>query len=138
MVATAATQGVYSRVNTRKLTADTGVKIFPRVSLKLDMEEPVRTPSVLTTASFAVKPPISAVAARQSPNPNGIKRGAISFPIMASRLSPESVTTLNRVSNVCKNQISSVATKIIVKARCTKSFALSHIKSSTLLAEGNR
>ncbi len=102
------------------------------------MEEPVSTPSVLTTASFAVKPPISAVAARQSPNPSGIKSGAISLPIMASRLCPESVTTLKRISKVCKNQITSVATKITVNARCTKSFALSHIKSSTLFAEGKR
>lgn len=44
------------------------------------------TEKVLTTASFAESPAITADAARQSPKPRGAKMGAASFPIRASRL----------------------------------------------------
>ena len=41
-------------------------------------------------------------------------------------------------SKVCKNQITSVAMKITVKARCRKSFALSQSRCPTFLAPGIR
>ena len=76
---------------------------------------PSSTCSVLTTDSLAIKPEIS-----------------------ASRLSALSVTTLSRVSKLCRNQMTTVARKITVKARCKKSLAFSHSSSPTLLAEGIR
>ena len=93
---------------------------------------------MLTTASFAVNPVISAVETLQSENPSGAKTGAIHLPTNASRLLPLSATTFNLVSNVCKNQIMIVATKITVNALWIKSFALSHINWNTLFAEGKR
>ena len=47
---------------------------------------PVRTASVLTTASLAVKPVISAVETRQSLKPRGMNIGAIKRPMSASML----------------------------------------------------
>lgn len=83
------------------------------------------TARVLTTASLAVNPVISAVEIRQSLKPKGMNTGAIKRPISASILWALESTTLNRVSKVCKNQMAKVARKITVKARTTKSFALS-------------
>ncbi len=56
--AIAATQGVYSNVNARKLAADRGVKSPPSTVPKSATLEPVSTASVDTTASFAEKPVI--------------------------------------------------------------------------------
>ena len=95
IVAIAATHGVYSRVKIRKLTAARGVKSPVSTLPSSAVPAPVSTLRVLTTASFAVKPLISAVLTRQSEKPRGTKMGAIHRPIMASRLSPWSVTTLN-------------------------------------------
>ena len=53
---------------------------------------PSSTLIVLTTASFAVKPVISAVETLQSSNPSGPKITATHRPIIASRLSALSVT----------------------------------------------
>ena len=133
----AATQGVYRRVNTRKLMAVTGVKTEARAAPSCSMEVPRRTLIVLTTVSFAVNPVINAVDTLQSSKPRGAKIGAIALPITARRLLPLSVTRFSRISKVCKNQMITVATKIIEKALCTKSFALSHIRRSTLFREGN-
>ena len=47
-------------------------------------------------------------------------------------------TTLRCVPKVCKNQITIVATKMTVNARCRKSFALSHKSCPTFFAPGMR
>jgi hypothetical protein len=60
-MAIAATHGVYKSVNTKKLTAERGVNKAPRVNVRSEELEPVRTARVDTTASFAVKPVRSAV-----------------------------------------------------------------------------
>ena len=132
MVATAATQGVYSSVNTRKLTA---LRVVNRDVMAV---LPSSTSRVLTTDSLAIKPEISAVAHRQSPKPSGLNSTASHCPISASRLSALSVTTLSRVSKLCRNQITTVARKITVNARCKKSLAFSHSSSPTLLRDGSR
>ena len=136
--AMAATQGVYSSVNVRKLNAVRGVKNADNAGPRSAMLVPVRTASVLTTASLAVKPVISAVDTRQSLKPSGANSGAIRRPSAASRLWALSDTTLRRRSNVCKNQMTIVAVKMIVNARTMKSLALSHISSSTERSEGKR
>ena len=76
MVATAATQGVYSRVNTRKLTADSGENSPASAGPRLAVLVFSSTDRVDTTASLAVKPEIRAVTTRQSPKPRGAKMGA--------------------------------------------------------------
>lgn len=93
---------------------------------------------VETTASFAVKPEISAVTMRQSPKPRGLKIGSINWPISASRLSALFATTFRRVSKVCKNQMMMVARKMMVNARSKKSRAFSQSSRATLFAEGMR
>ena len=72
-----------------------------------------------------MNPVISAVEIRQSPNPIGAKSGAIIPATQARMLSLESVTMFKCRSNVCKNQIASVAMKITVNAFWRKSLALS-------------
>ena len=99
---------------------------------------PSSTCSVLTTDSLAIKPEISAVAQRQSPKPSGLNSTASHWPISASRLSALSVTTFSRVSKLCRNQMTTVARKMTVNARCKKSLAFSHSSSPTLLADGSR
>ena len=100
--------------------------------------EPKSTDSVETTLSLAMKPVISAVEMRQSPKPSGAKIGAIQPATTARMLSCESVTILSRVSNVCRNQITIVAIKMTVNARCRKSFALSQSSRPTFFAPGIR
>ncbi|CDA89846.1 unknown [Firmicutes bacterium CAG:238] len=85
----------------------------------------VRTVRVATTLSFAMKPVMSAVEILQSPKPSGANTGAITPASIASRLFCESDTTFSLVSNVCRHQITIVATKITVKALSRKSFAFS-------------
>ena len=118
----------------RKTTAVNGVN---RV-VSAAVSPPNSTVRVETTLSLAVKPVISAVETRQSPKPSGLKIGAIKLPMAASRLASGAAATFNRVSNVCRNQISTVATKMIVKAFCKKSRAFSQINWPTLRAEGKR
>ena len=137
-VAIAATQGVYSSVKSKKLTAASGVNSPERIAGNSAVPVPVRTDSVLTTASFAVKPEISEVATRQSPKPSGRKTGAIQRPMSASRLAALSETTFSRVSKVCKNQMMMVARKMTVNARSRKSRAFSHRSRNTLFGEGSR
>ena len=99
---------------------------------------PSSTVSVLTTLSLAVKPVISAVDTRQSPNPSGLNIGAIRPPIIASILFCEFVTGLILVSNDCRNHMIIAALKMIVNALVIKSFTLSHISIPTLLGLGIR
>ena len=83
---------------------------------------PNSTLKVLTTLSLAINPVMNAVEIRQSDIPRGLNIGTNRFPKPASILSAESVTRFKRVSNVCKNQISIVAKKMMVNARVIKSF----------------
>ena len=99
---------------------------------------PSRTVSVLTTASFAVKPEMSEVTTRQSPKPSGRNAGVSALPIMASRLSALSGATFSRVSKVRRNHIITAAVNITVKARSRKSFAFSQRSIRTLRGEGKR
>ena len=136
--ANAAIQGMYSTVNTRKEKAVSveGNTMCNMVVSSALVEAPVKTVKVLTTVSFAVIPVISAVDARQSAKPSGVKIGAMNLPMEASMLVVLSVTRLNDQSKLCKNQITMEARKMMVNALRIKSFAFSHMWSKTLLADG--
>ena len=56
------------RSNTKKLTTDRSENILLNTALRFDVAVPVRTLKVLTTASFAVNPVMSAVETLQSEN----------------------------------------------------------------------
>lgn len=100
--------------------------------------EPLKsTVSVLLTLSFAVKPVINAVAARQSPKPSGLKITDSQPPTIANKLADESVTKFKRVSKLCKNQTTTDAMKITVNARVMKSFDFSQMSCKTLFGEGD-
>ena len=73
-------------------------------ALKFEVAVPVRTLKVLTTASFAVNPVMSAVETLQSENPSGAKTGAIHLPTNASRLLLLSATTFSLVSRSVKTR----------------------------------
>ena len=79
---------------------------------------PRRTVSVETTLSLAVKPVISAVKRASHKKPSGLNRGAIKLPMAASRLFVRRSSHVQAHVKVCRNQISTVATKIMVKAFC--------------------
>ena len=87
---------------------------------------------------FAINPVTSAVDIRQSPNPSGAKTGERAPAIIAKILSFESVTIFRLVSKLCKNQITIVARKITVNARCRKSRAFSQSSWPTFFAPGIR
>ena len=53
-------------------------------------------------------------------------------------LSDWSLTTLSWISKVCRNQMTTLAAKMIVKARVMKSLALSHASMTVVLADGRR
>ncbi len=131
--ATAAIHGVYKRQNTSNENAAADDK--EAVSRAV---EPNKMVNVETTLSFAIKPQIREEETLQSPNPSGLKTGEINPAIPARILSLESVTTFSLKSKVCKNQITTVATKIIVKAFCRKSFAFSHKRCTTFFRAGIR
>ena len=118
-VAIAATQGVYNRENTKNTNA---VNFVNKVGSK-SVSPPIKTVNVLTTFSFAIKPVKKAVEILQSQIPSGLKIGTIKFPSIASKLSAEFVTIFNFASNVCKNQMMIVATKMTVNAFVIKSLA---------------
>ena len=83
----AAAQGVYNKVNTKNPhNRHAGKQYSLNTALRFDVAVPVRTLNVLTTASFAVNPVMSAVETLQSENPSGAKTGAIHLPTNASRL----------------------------------------------------
>ena len=65
-VATAATQGVYNNVKTKKLNALNGENNVCKAPSRFAIPDPVSTANVLITASFAAKPVIRAVETRQS------------------------------------------------------------------------
>lgn len=111
-VAIAATQGVYKRVNIRNTVAVNGVN----KPLTSSAFSPSKTVNVETTLFFAVKPVSNAVETLQSPNPNGTKIGDTKPPKIASKLYSADSATFNLESNVCKNQITIDARKIIVNA----------------------
>ena len=134
----AATQGVYSRVNARKLAAVAGENSVPRAAAGTSAPDPVRTPRVEMTDSLAIKPVIRAVETRQSPKPRGASRGEIHAPTAAKRLWELSATKFSRVSKVWRNQTMMVAAKMMVKARVRKSLALSQHSCPTLRGEGKR
>ena len=116
--AIAATQGVYKRLNTSNAAAlmeDIAVATLP----------PKRTSSVETTLSFAMNPLISAVQILQSPSPIGCNNGAKIPETNANILSSEDCTIFMWKSKLCKNHITTVASKITENARCRKSFAFS-------------
>lgn len=136
--ATAATHGVYNKVNIKNDAALAVVNKLPKTVGKAVDVVFNKTVSVDTTASLAVKPVINAVAARQSPKPSGAKTGAITRPTLASILNELSSTTFNLASKLCKNQMMIDARNIIVNAFVRKSLALSHINKITLLALGRR
>ena len=100
--------------------------------------EPNSTDKVETTLSFAIKPVISAVEIRQSSKPSGAKTGAILPEMTARMLSLESATRFRCVPKVCRNQITIVARKITVNARCRKSRAFSQSNWPTFFAPGIR
>ena len=132
--AMAATHGVYNNEKTKKTNAVNELNKFPIVSV----EPPKSTVRVLTTLSFAVKPVIKAVETLQSPNPSGLKIGAITPPKIANKLSDEFATGLSLKSKLCKNHIIIEAINIIVNALVTKSLALSPISFKTLFKLGIR
>ena len=127
--------------------AETGLRIGFQAAeeLKLVLGSALPAREVTATAvgldmktGFPGEREISAVQMRQSPKPSGAKSGAMTPESAASRLCCESATTLRRRSNVCKNQMTMVATKMTVKARWRKSFAFSQRSWATFLAPGRR
>lgn len=78
---TAATHGVYNSVKIKKLYAASGENTVGKVVANELVEVDNKTAKVLTTASFAVKPEINAVATLQSLNPIGANNGAMLLPI---------------------------------------------------------
>ena len=131
--AIAATQGVYSRQNTSRDAAESGV-----MTAYIPSTLPKSTVRVETTLSLARKPTISDVETRQSPNPRGWKIGATAPAATARMLSWESLTMVRRKSKVCKNQITMVAIKMTVNARCKKSLDFSHSSCATFFIPGMR
>ena len=73
-------------ITAKKEAAARGVNRPESACGRVAMLVPVRTASVLTTASLAVKPVISAVETRQSLKPRGMNIGAIKRPMSASML----------------------------------------------------
>lgn len=88
----------------QKLNAASGEKMAPSASPRVETVVPVSTAMVLTTASFAEKPVMSAVEARQSVKPSGANMGAMTLPMPASILAELSATTLRRMSKDCKTR----------------------------------
>ena len=75
MVATAATQGVYSKVNIRKLSAERAENVPESAAPRSAVLVFISTAIVLTTASLAEKPEISEVVTLQSAKPSGLNMG---------------------------------------------------------------
>ena len=123
-------QGVYNKLNTSMLAAESGesdVVTFPSNNMFI----------VETTLSFAIKPLKSDVQILQSPSPIGVRNGTKKLAIKPNILSAESSTRLSFKSKLCKNHTAIVAIKIIVNAFCRKSFAFSQSNCITFLALGS-
>ena len=131
--ATAATQGVYSRLNTSSVRAEIPVMaaFTPPCCRK-------STPSTDTTLSFAMKPLISDVTIRQSPSPNGTNSGVIRLAIPASMLPDGSGTGSSLKSKLWSSQTAIAATSITENALCRKSFDFSHSSCMVLRRLGSR
>lgn len=129
--ATAATHGVYNKLNTSRDAAESGVRTDPILP-------PKSTSSVDTTLSFAINPLIRAVHIRQSPRPSGANTGTSSEDTAARILSAEFLTMFRRRSKLCKNHTTTVATKITENAFCKKSLAFSHKSCATFRTPGSR
>ena len=93
MEETAATHGVYSKLNTRILAAESGEIALATPSWnKISMVE--------TTLSFAINPLNKEQQILQSPIPIGVKIGTNQPEIIARILSEESFTRFNRRSKL--------------------------------------
>ena len=81
------------KINVKKEKADKGVNKSDNVAGR-SPEVPafINIAKVLTTVSLDINPVTSAVDALQSPNPNGLKIGAMILPSIASMLSALSAT----------------------------------------------
>lgn len=117
MTVSVAMQGTYSRQNTMKENADKGVKIsVNNVARDAPPAALERIASVLSAASLAETPAISADAARQSPKPRGVKKGAADFPRKARMLSSISVVICRCILKFWRNHMMMDAAKMIVNA----------------------
>ena len=96
-------------MNVRNDSAASGEKSWLSAVGSANALAPVSTANELMTASLAMNPVINAVDARQSEKPSGANTGEINRPTAASMLFALSATTLKRQSNVCRNQMMSVA-----------------------------
>ena len=133
MVATAAMHGVYSRQNTMKVNAASGVMAERTAAVP-----PYTTAIMDTTLSFARKPEIKAVTICQFPKPSGMNSGARNPASAASMLDWGSETMFMEKLKFCRNHTTMVPIKMTENARCRKSFALSHMSCRTLFAPGIR
>ena len=79
-----------------------------------------------------------AVEIRQSAKPSGANSGAISPAMRARMLVCGSAVSDRCRSKFCKNQMTMVAPKMIVKALCRKSRAFSHSSCATFFRPGRR
>ena len=97
-----------------------------------------KTSKVAMTLSLAMKPLIKAVTTCQLPSPMGRNTGAIQPATLANMLPSPFSTIVKWKSKVCRNQMTNVAKKMTVKARCTKSLVLSQSRWATFFALGRR
>ena len=108
---TAATHGVYKRLNIRSTPAVSGVR-----TASTPPSAPKSISITDTTLSFAINPLIRAVTILQSPIPRGLNNGAMIPAIKAMMLSAESLTRSKWKLKLCRNHTMIVATNMIVNA----------------------
>ena len=121
MHATAAMQGVYSRENTSRDAAESGVSTASRSAVLPKREDE----GGKTTLSLAMKPVSSAV---QMPiaEAQRLKERGEPAAVSASRLSLESRDDVEAQIERLQEQMTIVAAKMTVKARWRKSLDFSH------------
>ena len=129
---------MYSTTKARKQKPCNGENAADNTADRLSLATPNSTASVLTTASLAVSPVMIDVVSRQSPSPSGTNTGDKNRPISARMLTELSLVKLNDVSTLCKNHITSVATKMTVNALRIKLLPFSHELRSSVLSDGQR
>lgn len=138
MTVSVAIQGTYRRQNTIKENADKGVKTSvnndARDALPAELE---MMASVLSTASLADSPAISAEAARQSPKPRGVKKGAADLPRKARMLSSISVVMCICILKFWRNHMMIDAANMIVNAFLMKPRQLLATGRITFFREGS-
>ena len=130
MEATAATQGVYSRLKTSMDAADRAPISVTPPTKRVSMTD--------TTLSLAIKPQTRDVMIRQSPRPTGRISGTRRPDRAASILSWELSTRLKPKSKLFKNQTTMVAIRMTEKALCRKSRDFSQSSMPTFLGLGKR